>query len=106
MSPANSEINPSAARKNTQRRVVDADAHIDPPHEMWRKYLPAHFRELAPCIEEGDEHDWIVFEGYQAARENDQQPSRPRRQELQDVWQTLGNASGMATRSPSGRHEH
>lgn len=44
-------------------RLVDADAHLDPPHDMWRDYLPAHLRELAPYIEEGNEHDWIVFEG-------------------------------------------
>jgi predicted TIM-barrel fold metal-dependent hydrolase len=43
--------------------IVDADAHIDPPHDMWRDYLPAHLRELAPRIEHGDEHDFIVFEG-------------------------------------------
>ncbi len=43
--------------------IVDADAHLDPPHMMWREYLPAHLRELAPYIEEGDEHDWVVFEG-------------------------------------------
>ena len=44
-------------------RLVDADAHLDPPHIMWREYLPAHLRELAPYIEEGEEHDWVVFEG-------------------------------------------
>lgn len=44
-------------------RIVDADAHIDPPYEMWQEYLPAHLRALAPYIEEGEEHDWIVFEG-------------------------------------------
>jgi predicted TIM-barrel fold metal-dependent hydrolase len=43
--------------------IIDADAHIDPPHDMWRDYLPASLRELAPRIEEGDEHDFIVFEG-------------------------------------------
>ena len=43
--------------------VVDADAHIDPPYDMWRDYLPAHLREHAPVIEEGDECDWVVFEG-------------------------------------------
>jgi predicted TIM-barrel fold metal-dependent hydrolase len=46
-----------------RRRLVDADAHLDPPYEMWKEYLPAHLRELAPYIEEGEEHDWIVFEG-------------------------------------------
>ncbi|MDE2597500.1 MAG: amidohydrolase family protein [Sphingomonadales bacterium] len=43
--------------------IVDADAHIDPPHDMWRDYLPASLRDLAPVIEEGDEVDYIVFEG-------------------------------------------
>jgi predicted TIM-barrel fold metal-dependent hydrolase len=48
---------------NTSRRIVDADAHIDPPYEMWSEYLPAKLRELAPRIEEGDECDYVVFEG-------------------------------------------
>lgn len=43
--------------------IIDADAHIDPPHHMWKDYLPAHLRELAPAIEEGEEHDFVVFEG-------------------------------------------
>lgn len=43
--------------------IVDADAHIDPPHDMWQHYLPAHLRELAPKIEAGEDCDWIVFEG-------------------------------------------
>jgi predicted TIM-barrel fold metal-dependent hydrolase len=33
---------------NLSFRLVDADAHIDPPYEMWREYLPANLRELAP----------------------------------------------------------
>lgn len=44
-------------------RLVDADAHLDPPHTMWREYLPQQLRALAPYIEEGEEHDWVVFEG-------------------------------------------
>ena len=47
----------------TLGKIVDADAHIDPPHDMWRDYLPASQRDKAPVIEEGDECDWIVFEG-------------------------------------------
>ena len=43
--------------------VVDADAHIDPPVDMWQHYLPAALRDKAPRIEEGDDCDWIVFEG-------------------------------------------
>jgi predicted TIM-barrel fold metal-dependent hydrolase len=44
-------------------RLVDADAHIDPPYEMWKDYLPAQLRELAPYVEEGEECDYVVFEG-------------------------------------------
>jgi predicted TIM-barrel fold metal-dependent hydrolase len=43
--------------------IIDADAHIDPPHDMWAEYLPAALRTLAPRVEEGDECDFIVFEG-------------------------------------------
>src|SRR5215467_1386681 len=44
-------------------RLVDADSHLDPPPEMWADYLPVALRELAPRIEHGEEHDWVVFEG-------------------------------------------
>src|ERR1700756_5635420 len=44
-------------------RIVDADAHCDAPYEMWADYLPPSLRDQAPRIENGDEHDWIVFEG-------------------------------------------
>jgi predicted TIM-barrel fold metal-dependent hydrolase len=44
-------------------QLIDADAHIDPPYEMWRDYLPAGLRDLAPYVEEGDECDYVVFEG-------------------------------------------
>lgn len=43
--------------------IVDADAHIEPPFDMWREYLPAHLAPLAPVLEEGDEFDMVVFEG-------------------------------------------
>ena len=43
--------------------ICDADAHIDPPHTMWKDYLPAHLRDQAPRIEEGDDCDYVVFEG-------------------------------------------
>ena len=35
--------------------ICDADAHIDPPHTMWKDYLPAHLRDQAKRIEEGDD---------------------------------------------------
>ncbi|MEY2926575.1 MAG: hypothetical protein RL367_1052, partial [Pseudomonadota bacterium] len=43
--------------------IVDADAHVNPSHDMWRDYLPAAFRPLAPQVEHGDDCDYIVFEG-------------------------------------------
>jgi predicted TIM-barrel fold metal-dependent hydrolase len=43
--------------------LVDADSHVDPPYDMWHEYLPPDLRGLGPQIEEGEEHDWIVFEG-------------------------------------------
>ncbi|MBW2942728.1 amidohydrolase family protein [Zhongshania aquimaris] len=55
--------NEPVSMASTKRRIVDADAHVEPPYEMWREYLPSELRDLAPYIEEGDEHDWIVFEG-------------------------------------------
>ena len=45
------------------RRIVDADAHIDMPHEVWVDYLPAQFKEMAPRVEEGEDCDYVVFEG-------------------------------------------
>lgn len=44
-------------------KVIDADQHVDPPFTFWKDYLPAHLRHMAPVTEEGDEHDWVVFEG-------------------------------------------
>jgi predicted TIM-barrel fold metal-dependent hydrolase len=79
----------------TRRRIVDADAHLEPPHEMWADYLPAHLRELAPSIEHGEEHDWIVFEGKkrpvmmisnQAGRTGKDFKMIGRRAEMRPVW--------------------
>jgi len=44
-------------------RVVDADAHVNPPPTFWAEYLPAHLRDLAPVLVETDEGDFIDFEG-------------------------------------------
>ena len=43
--------------------IVDADAHVNPSHDMWVDYLPANLREHAPQIEHGEDCDYIVFEG-------------------------------------------
>ena len=44
-------------------RVVDADAHVNPPHDMWQEYLPESLRALAPQIEHGEDAYYVVFEG-------------------------------------------
>jgi predicted TIM-barrel fold metal-dependent hydrolase len=78
-----------------RRRVIDADAHCDAPYEMWSDYLPPHLRELAPRIEHGEEHDWIVFEGKkrpvmmisnQAGRSGKDFKMVGRRSEQRPVW--------------------
>jgi len=38
------------ARDSTQRWLIDADAHLDPPYEMRKEYLPSHLHEFAPYI--------------------------------------------------------
>ena len=43
--------------------IVDADAHVNPSHDMWADYLPPALRELAPQLEHGEDCDYIVFEG-------------------------------------------
>jgi predicted TIM-barrel fold metal-dependent hydrolase len=83
------------AAGKTRRRIIDADAHMDSPHEMWADYLPAHLRELAPTIEHGEEHDWICFEGKkrpcvlvsnQAGREGKNFKMVGRRSDQRPVW--------------------
>ena len=79
----------------TRRRIIDADAHMDSPHEMWVDYLPAHLKEFAPRIEHGEENDWIVFEGKkrpvmmitnQAGREGKNFKMVGRRSDMRPVW--------------------
>jgi predicted TIM-barrel fold metal-dependent hydrolase len=43
--------------------IFDADVHIDPPHDMWKDYLPESQKHKAPVIEAGDDCDYICFEG-------------------------------------------
>ena len=43
--------------------IVDADAHVNPPHDMWSEYLSAEFRDQAPVIEHGEDADYVLFEG-------------------------------------------
>ena len=93
--PSECSSGTSEGRSAVRRRIVDADSHLDPPHEMWAEYLPAHLRELAPRIEEGEKHDWIVFEGRrrpvmmisnQAGRTGKEYKMFGRRSEMRKAW--------------------
>lgn len=44
-------------------RIVDADAHVNPPPTFWSDYLPARLRDLAPRLEHAEDADYVVFEG-------------------------------------------
>jgi predicted TIM-barrel fold metal-dependent hydrolase len=57
------ERNAQSSRSPIAYRIVDADAHVNPPPVFWSDYLPAHLRDLAPRIEHGDDVDYVVFEG-------------------------------------------
>lgn len=84
--------------------VVDADAHIDPPHDMWQEYLPAHLREKAPRIEEGEDCDWVVFEGNrrplqminnQAGRDGKDFKMRGKRSDMRAAWDATTRLADM-----------
>lgn len=63
MSEADPTLKGGSAANWTLGPIIDADAHIDPPHDMWKDYLPNDLKALAPVIESADDGDYIVFEG-------------------------------------------
>lgn len=63
MSEADPMLKGGSAANWTLGPIIDADAHIDPPHDMWKDYLPNDLKDLAPVIEHADDGDYIVFEG-------------------------------------------
>jgi predicted TIM-barrel fold metal-dependent hydrolase len=44
-------------------KIVDADAHVNPPHDFWTDYMPSQWHEMLPKLEHGEDADYIVFEG-------------------------------------------
>jgi len=98
--------NQTQADAKPKRPIVDADAHIEPPYEMWQEYLPTKLAELAPYIEHGEEHDWIVFEGKkrpvtmisnQAGRKGEDFKMVGRRSEMRPVWLPETRLDDMTT---------
>ena len=57
MSEADPVFGSATKRDWTLGPIFDADAHIDPPHDMWKDYLPAHLKDRAPVIEHGEDCD-------------------------------------------------
>lgn len=51
------------ARHGQNCLIVDADAHVNPPYDMWKDYLPPSLQEFSPKIEHADDADYVIFEG-------------------------------------------
>lgn len=84
--------------------IFDADAHIDPPHDMWKDYLPSHLKDRAPYIEHAEEGDYVCFEGNrrpfmminnQAGREGKNFKMQGRLAEQRKVWEPATRLADM-----------
>lgn len=84
--------------------IFDADAHIDPPHDMWKDYLPAQLKDRAPFIEHADDGDYICFEGNrrpfmminnQAGREGRNFKMKGRLADQRKVWEPTTRLADM-----------
>ena len=84
--------------------IFDADAHIDPPHDMWKDYLPAHLKDRAPFIEHAEDGDYICFEGNrrpfmminnQAGREGKNFKMKGRLADQRKVWEPATRLADM-----------
>nr|WP_314463565.1 amidohydrolase family protein [uncultured Novosphingobium sp.] len=104
MSEADPAIGAKAVTHWPYGPIFDADAHIDPPHDMWKDYLPAHLKDRAPFIEHGEDGDYICFEGNrrpfmminnQAGREGQNFKMKGRLADQRKVWDPATRLADM-----------
>ena len=43
--------------------IIDSDAHVNEPPELWQDSVPAHLKDRAPKVEKTDKGDIWVFDG-------------------------------------------
>ena len=49
-------------------RVVDADAHVNEPPELWQERVPVRFRDRAPRLVNDTDGDCWMFDGGSCVR--------------------------------------
>jgi predicted TIM-barrel fold metal-dependent hydrolase len=104
MSEADPAIKDGMSAEWTLGPIFDADAHIDPPHDMWKNYLPGHLKDRAPQIVHEEDGDYIVFEGNrrpfmminnQAGREGKNFKMKGRLADQRKVWEPATRLADM-----------
>lgn len=52
------------APNRTPYKIIDVDAHISEPHDLWTKRAPAKYKNLLPRVaQSGDKKAWVVADG-------------------------------------------